>query len=55
MFSLFALVVRAFRSPAAESSHAATLLEAADSVAGHNAYEAQELRAAASAWLSVVR
>ena len=57
MFSLFAQVARLFRSKTLEvpASPAAALMESADSRAGMNAHQAQELRAAASAWLSVVR
>ena len=57
MFSLLALVARLFRSKTLEipASPAAALMESADSRAGMNAHQAQELRAAASAWLSVVR
>lgn len=57
MFSLVAQVARLFRSNHLEapSSPAAALMECADSRAGLDAHDAQELRAAASAWLSVVR
>lgn len=57
MFSLVAQVARLFRSNHLEapSSPAAALMERADSRAGLDAHDAQELRAAASAWLSVVR
>ena len=57
MFSLVAQVARLFRSKTVEvpASPAATLMERADSRAGMDAHQAQELRAAASAWLSVVR
>ncbi len=55
MFALLAQVANFFRSSASEPSHASTLMEAADSMAGFDARQAQELRAAASAWLSVVR
>ena len=55
MYSLFALVARFFRESDVESNHASTLMEAADGMAGLDARQAQELRAAASAWLSVVR
>ncbi|MET3439787.1 hypothetical protein ABIC94_000532 [Variovorax paradoxus] len=57
MFSLIAQVARFFRSSNnnAPASHAATLMESADARAGLDAYQAQELRVAASAWLSVVR
>ena len=57
MFSLVAQVARLFRFDAVEtpSSPAATLMESADSRAGLDAHQAQELRAAASAWLRVVR
>ncbi|HYP85134.1 hypothetical protein [Variovorax sp.] len=48
--------LRSFFGPSeAGPSHASTLLEAADDSAGYDARHAQELRAAASAWLSVVR
>lgn len=40
---------------ATPSSPAAALMESADRSAGVDAHHAQELRAAASAWLSVVR
>jgi hypothetical protein len=55
MLSLIAQVVNFFRSSDVEPSHAAALMEAADGMAGYDARRAQELRAAASAWLSVVR
>ncbi|WP_192871596.1 hypothetical protein [Variovorax sp. JS1663] len=57
MFSLVAQVARLFRFKTSEtaSSPAAVLMESAGSRAGMNAHQAQELRAAASAWLSVVR
>ncbi|CAN5677768.1 hypothetical protein BH11PSE13_BH11PSE13_22310 [soil metagenome] len=61
MFSLFAFAVTFFRSflhtsaSAAPQSPAAVLMESAGSRAGSDAYQAQELRVAASAWLSVVR
>ena len=55
MLSLIAQVVNFFRSSNVEPSHAAMLMEAADGMAGYDARHAQELRAAASAWLSVVR
>ncbi|WP_447771321.1 hypothetical protein [Variovorax boronicumulans] len=56
MLSLLAQVARFFRSsPTQTPSHAAALMESADSRAGRGAHHAQELRAAASAWLSVVR
>jgi len=57
MFSLVAQVARLFRSKTVEvpASPAATLMERADSRAGMDAHQAQELRAAASAWLSVIR
>lgn len=57
MFSLIAQVARFFRSSSANvpASHAAALMESADMRAGRGAHHAQELRAAASAWLSVVR
>ncbi|MGO4395025.1 hypothetical protein AB4Z46_27085 [Variovorax sp. M-6] len=40
---------------AVDDSPAAILLQSADRRAGLDAHHAQELRAAASAWLSVVR
>jgi hypothetical protein len=57
MFSLIAQVARFLRSSTvnAPASHAANLMESADMRAGRGAHDAQELRAAASAWLSVVR
>lgn len=58
MFSLLALVARIFRSEPAgvdAASPAAALLQKAGSRAGQDAHQAQELRAAASAWLSVIR
>jgi hypothetical protein len=57
MFSLLAQVARLFRFKSSElpASPAAALMESADSRAGMNARQARELRAAASAWLSVVR
>lgn len=57
MFSLFAQVARFFSSSAdaVTSSPASILMESADVRAGHDAHQAQELRVAASAWLSVVR
>jgi hypothetical protein len=55
MFTLIAQVARFFRSSPAKSNHASTLMEAADSLAGLDARQAQELRAAAGAWLRVVR
>ena len=57
MFHIIALVGRFLRptDSAAAASPAALLLQDADSRAGLDAHQAQELRAAASAWLSVVR
>ena len=57
MFSLFAQVARFFSTSAdaVTSSPASILMESADVRAGHDARQAQELRVAASAWLSVVR
>ena len=58
MFSLIAQVARFFfrsSNAIAPASHAATLMETADVRAGLDAHHAQELRAAASAYLSVVR
>jgi hypothetical protein len=58
MFSLLAQAARFFRSAPADDlppSHASVLMESADVRAGSDAHHAQELRIAASAWLSVVR
>ena len=57
MFHLLALVARFFRPTlqAVDASPAAILMQNADRRAGLDAHHAQELRAAASAWLSVVR
>ncbi|MDP9931909.1 hypothetical protein J2X90_005918 [Variovorax paradoxus] len=58
MFSLIAQVARFFFRSSNDSnpaSHAATLMETADVRAGLDAHHAQELRVAASAYLSVVR
>ena len=57
MFQLMALVARFLRptDKAIDASPAAILMQNADSRAGLDAHHAQELRAAASAWLSVVR
>jgi hypothetical protein len=57
MSSFFAQVARLLRSPAiaVPASPAAALMESADTRAGVDAHHAQELRVAASAWLSVVR
>ena len=57
MFNLLALVARFFRPTlqAVDASPAAILMQNADSRAGLDAHHAQELRAAASAWLSVIR
>lgn len=57
MFSLVSQVARLFRFTASEagSSPANVLMESAGSRAGLDAHHARELRAAASAWLSVVR
>ena len=57
MFNLLALVARFFRPTlqAVDASPVAILMQNADSRAGLDAHHAQELRAAASAWLSVVR
>jgi hypothetical protein len=57
---LLAQVARLFRSSSSTAievpaSPAATLMENADFSAGLDAHYAQELRVAASAWLSVVR
>jgi len=57
MFHLLALVARFFRPAvqAVDASPAALLMQNADRRAGLDAHHAQELRAAASAWVSVVR
>jgi hypothetical protein len=61
MFSLFAFASTFARSmfrtsaSAAPQSPAAVLMESACSRAGSDAHQAEELRIAASAWLSVVR
>lgn len=56
MFTLFAHVARFFRSSGTTDSNLATaLMETAGGRAGMDARHAQELRAAASAWLSVIR
>lgn len=57
MFSLVAQVARFFRFNPVEApaSPAAALMESAGHSAGNDVHRAQELRAAASAWLSVVR
>jgi hypothetical protein len=58
MSSLLAEVARLLRSPAVmtvPASPAAALMESADTRAGVDAHHAQELRVAASAWLSVIR
>jgi hypothetical protein len=57
MFQLMALVARFLRptDKAIDASPAAILMQNADRRAGLDAHHAQELRAAASAWLSVVR
>lgn len=57
MFHLLALLGRFLRptAKAADASPAAILMQNADRRAGLDAHHAQELRAAASAWLSVVR
>lgn len=56
MFSLIAQVAHFFLSSNAATSNPATaLMESADVRAGLDAHHAQELRAAASAWLSVIR
>lgn len=57
MFTFLAQIARLFRAKTLEApaSPAAALMESADSRAGMSAHQAQELRAAASAWLSVVR
>jgi hypothetical protein len=57
MSSFIAQVAQFFFAPAdtAPASPAALLMESADLRAGMNAHDAQDLRVAASAWLSVVR
>ncbi|MDM0046698.1 hypothetical protein QTH91_19565 [Variovorax dokdonensis] len=55
MSNLIAQLARLFTAKASEPSHAARLMQAADDSAGLDARHAQELRAAASAWLRVVR
>ncbi|GAA4336147.1 hypothetical protein GCM10023165_13110 [Variovorax defluvii] len=57
MFSFIAQMRRRFRlaAPETATSPANILMESADCRAGLDAHHAQELRAAASAWLSVVR
>lgn len=60
MFVLIAQVFRSLRSVSQRSadaglSPAAALMESAGRRAGVDAHQAQELRCAASAWLSVVR
>jgi len=57
MFAFLVNLARLFRTPdrLGAPSPAATLMEAADSRAGLDAHHARELRAAAAAWLSVVR
>jgi hypothetical protein len=54
---LMAQIAKFFQSPvnAVPASPAAALMESADLRAGLDARHAQELRGAASAWLSVVR
>jgi hypothetical protein len=56
MLSLIAQVAHfLFSSTAATSNPATARMESADIRAGLDAHHAQELRAAASAWLSVIR
>ncbi len=56
MFSFVAQVARFLRSSGVVPvSPASALMESADLRAGVDAHHAQELRVAASAWLSVVR
>lgn len=55
MRNLIAQVARFLQPAAAQDSHAAQLMLAADQAAGHDLRQAQELRAAASAYLRVVR
>jgi len=59
MFVLLALLFRSIRALPATgrraANPAAALMESAGSRAGLDARHAQELRSAASAWLSVVR
>ena len=57
MFHLLALLARFFRPTrqAVDASPAAILMQSADRRAGLDAHHAQELRAAACAWLRVIR
>ncbi len=56
MFTLTSLLLRVLRpAAAAEGNPSRQLLERAGARAGHDPRQARELRAAASAWLRVVR
>lgn len=57
MFSLISLIVRSLRPLSGQNtdSPAAALMQSADFTEGRNPRHARELRAAASAWLRVVR
>lgn len=57
MYTLFAQIARFFTpaTPAADDGIAQQLMESADLRAGHSRHEAQELRDAAFAYLSVIR
>jgi hypothetical protein len=56
MFHLLSLLAHFFRSSdVVVPSHAAHLMESADARGGQDPHEAESLRRAASAWLSVVR
>jgi len=55
MSRLFAQVLDFFRPTEAQPTPASALLEEADCMAGFDARHAEELRAAAHAWLRVVR
>ncbi|MBK8072537.1 MAG: hypothetical protein IPK34_11250 [Ramlibacter sp.] len=61
MFSLFASLTQMFSSSRAAApaeagiSPARALMESADALAGLDPHQAEELRLAASAWLSVAR
>jgi hypothetical protein len=56
MSQLFGLLAQFFRSSdSVIPSHASHLMESADALRGFDPHAAEELRSAASAWLSVVR
>ena len=58
MYAVFAQIARLFTAaqPAAENNEVAhQLMERAEARAGSNPYQAEELRAAARAYLSVIR